>query len=108
IDHGTVSEAAAFGVHDETTGEAIVCFAVLRPGSEPSDDLRKDLREHVGDILGKPFRPKNILFVEALPKTRSGKIVRRTIKNIYIGSGPVGDVSTLENPEALDGIRKAV
>jgi acetyl-CoA synthetase len=75
--HPAVAESAAVGVADEIKGEAIWCFVVLVPGSETNDDLSADLRREVAERLGKSFMPSRIVFVEELPKTRSGKIVRR-------------------------------
>jgi len=73
---------------------------------QPSDDLRKQLREHVGNEMGKIARPDEIWFVNDVPKTRSGKIMRRVIRSRAMGKD-VGDVSRLANPEAVDEISKA-
>jgi acetyl-CoA synthetase len=105
IDHDAVSEAAAVGVPDETTGTAVVAYVVLEPGYEADDDLRDALLEQVGEDLGKPFRPRELLFVPDLPKTQSGKIIRRAIEAVYEGEDP-GDLSSIANPEALDRIRQ--
>jgi acetyl-CoA synthetase len=78
IDHPDVSQAAAIGVPDETTGTAAVAYVILEPDVEPGDDLRKELIRQVGEELGKPFRPKEVRFVDAFPKTQSGKIIRRS------------------------------
>ena len=75
-----------------------------KSGFEIDDDLREELRQYVGKTMGKPFLPEEIRFVSALPKTRSGKIVRRLIKRVYLGQD-VGDLSSVENPEAFDSIR---
>lgn len=104
IDHPAVSEAAAVGVPHEIKGEGIVCFAVLHPGHEPSDDLVNELKNQVAGIMGKVDKPEDIIFVKALPKTRSAKIVRRMIKAKYLGQDDLGDLATLENPEAIDEI----
>jgi len=106
IDHPGVNQAAAVGAPDETTGTAVVAYVVLEPGHEPSEELRAELREQVGTEMGKPFRPREILFVEEFPKTQSGKIVRRAIAAAYRGEDP-GDLSSMENPEALEAIRAA-
>jgi acetyl-CoA synthetase len=106
IDHPDVNQAAAVGADDDTTGTAVVAYVVLEPGVEESDALREDLRERVGAELGKPFRPREVLFVDEFPKTQSGKIVRRAIGAVYAGEDP-GDTSSMENPEALEGIRAA-
>ena len=104
IDHDAVNQAAAVGVPDDTTGTAVVAYVVLEPGIEPSDELREELRRLVGEEHGKPFRPRELLFVDAFPKTQSGKIIRRAIESVYKGEDP-GDLSSMENPEALEGLR---
>jgi len=106
IDHPDVNQAAAVGVDDETTGQAVVAFVVTEPGVEESDELREALREQVGEEHGKPFRPREVLFVDEFPKTQSGKIIRRAIAATYEGSDP-GDLSSMENPEALEEIENA-
>jgi acetyl-CoA synthetase len=102
--HATVIESAVIGVPDEVKGEAIWCFVVTRPGSERDDRLVKELAATVGEHLGKAFRPSKIVFVEELPKTRSAKIMRRTLRAVVLGKDP-GDLSSLENPSALDAVR---
>jgi acetyl-CoA synthetase len=106
IDHAAVNQAAAVGAPDETTGTAVVAYVVLEPDREPSEALREALRRQVGSEMGKPFRPREILFVDEFPKTQSGKIVRRAIAAAYRGEDP-GDLSSMENPEALEAIRAA-
>ncbi|MFC7070222.1 AMP-binding protein [Halobaculum lipolyticum] len=106
IDHDTVNAAAAVGVDDETTGTAVVAYVVLEPGVDPSEELKAELRALVGEEHGKPFRPREILFVDAFPKTQSGKIIRRAIASVYAGEDP-GDLSSMENPEALEALRDA-
>ncbi len=104
IDHDAVNQAAAVGVPDDTTGTAVVAYVVLEPGIEPSDELREELRLLLGEEHGKPFRPRELLFVDAFPKTQSGKIIRRAIESVYRGEDP-GDLSSMENPEALEGLQ---
>ncbi|WP_411963501.1 AMP-binding protein [Haloferax sp. YSMS24] len=106
IEHDAVNQAAAVGVPDDTTGTAVVAYIVLEDGVDESDDLRDELRAVVGDELGKPFRPREILFVDEFPKTQSGKIIRRAISAIYAGED-LGDMSSIENPEALEKIERA-
>lgn len=101
--HPAVAEAAAIGVPDEVKGEAVVCFAVLRPGNGPSDDLRAGILATVTHHLGRALQPKEVRFVRDLPKTRNGKVMRRVIRSSYLGLDP-GDLSALENPSALDEI----
>ena len=106
IDHPAVNQAAAVGAPDETTGTAVVAYVVLEPDREPSDDLRAELRAQVGEEMGKPFRPREVLFVDEFPKTQSGKIIRRAIAAAYRDED-FGDLSSMENPEALEAIRTA-
>jgi len=106
IDHEAVNQAAAIGVPDETTGTAVVAYVVLESGVEPSDELREELSGIVGTELGKPFRPREIRFVEQFPKTQSGKIIRRAIQAVHT-SEDLGDLSSIENPDALDAIENA-
>ncbi|GIW53206.1 MAG: AMP-dependent synthetase [Gemmatimonadales bacterium] len=105
---GKVSEAAAVGVPHEIKGEAIVCFVVLRPGYQPSEDLRLELADAVVKRVGKIDRPEKILFVSDLPKTRSAKILRRVVRAAYLGETDLGDLSTLQNPEAIEAILRAI
>ena len=105
IDHPAVNQAAAVGAPDETTGTAVVAYVILEEGVEETDDLRGELREQVGTELGKPFRPRDVLFVDAFPKTQSGKIIRRAIEAAYTGE-ELGDLSSLENPDALAALEE--
>ncbi|MBI4729547.1 MAG: acetate--CoA ligase [Acidobacteria bacterium] len=106
VSHPAVAESAVVGVPDEVKGEKVWCFVVLRPGTEPTDALRAELRALVERDLGKAFRPDAVRFVGALPRTRSAKILRRTIRAVALGEDP-GDLSSLENPGSLDEIRAA-
>jgi len=106
IDHEAVNAAAAIGADDDTKGTAVVAYVILEPGVEESDELRSKLRQHVGEGLGKPFMPREVLFVDEFPKTQSGKIVRRLIQSVYEGQ-ELGDLSSIENPDALDLIDEA-
>jgi acetyl-CoA synthetase len=96
-------EAATIGIPHEIKGEALVCFVVLKPGFPPSEKLEAELKEQVTEVLGKTLRPERVIFVPALPKTRSAKIVRRAIKAKYLGKD-LGDLSSIENPQSLDSI----
>jgi acetyl-CoA synthetase len=107
VGHPAVNEAAAIGMPHEIKGEAVVCFAVLRPGFLPSDILRRELQEHVGQAMGKALRPDRVLFARELPKTRSAKIMRRVIRATFLGKEP-GDLSSLDNPGGITAIRDAV
>ncbi len=106
LETGKVLECAAIGVPDEIKGEVPVVFAVLKPGIEPSEEIKEEIKRAVAENLGKPITPKNVKFVSALPKTRNAKIMRRLIRNKFLGK-PLGDISSLENPQALDEIEKA-
>lgn len=98
--HPAVLESAVIGVPDPVKGEAIVLFVVPRPGKRPSPE---EISRFVADELGKPYQPGVVHVVEDLPKTRSQKILRRLIKEKYLGL-PLGDTSSLMNPEALDAL----
>jgi acetyl-CoA synthetase len=88
-------------------GETAWIFCCLLPGNEPSEELAASVSAAVGHELGKAFTPGRILFVDALPKTRSAKIVRRAVRASALGTDP-GDLSSLENPESLAAIEAAV
>jgi acetyl-CoA synthetase len=103
IGSGIVAEAAAVGVPHEVKGEVAWIFCVAKPDAD-RDDAR--VATAVTDVLGKAFKPDRILWVDALPKTRSAKIVRRAVRARVLGKDP-GDLSSLENPEALDQIQPA-
>jgi acetyl-CoA synthetase len=100
-----VLESAAIGVPDDIKGEAVVCFAILKPGAAAGALLEAELRAGVAAELGKAMTPKAIVFVRDLPRTRNAKIMRRVIRAVYLGRDP-GDVSALENPGAVEEIRK--
>ena len=104
---GVVSEAAAIGVPDELKGEAIVVFAVPRPGATPDAALERSVSDKIVEQLGKPLRPKAVRFVRQLPKTRNGKILRRLIRGAYLGKTDLGDTSSLDDPTTLDEVRAA-
>lgn len=93
--HSAVAESAAIGLPHALKGYAIHCYVVLRKGYEPSPALEKELREHVGEMMGAIARPEEVAFIDVLPKTRSGKIMRRVLKAQALGQD-IGDLSTLE------------
>jgi acetyl-CoA synthetase len=107
VAHPAVSEAAAIGVPHPVKGEAVVVFAVLRAGAEPSDALREEVKREVVKVLGPALKPETVLFVRQLPKTRNGKVLRRLIRARHLGKSDLGDLSSLESPEALDEIGNA-
>jgi acetyl-CoA synthetase len=105
VEHPAVVEAAAIGVPDQLKGQALVCFCVLRPGRVPEASLPEDLATLVADRLGKPLRPAGVELVADLPKTRNAKVMRRVVRAAYLGE-PLGDLSSLENPQAVEEIRR--
>ena len=106
VNHEAVSEAAAIGVPHPIKGNAVVCFCVLAPGFQPSDELRAELRAKVSTEMGKPLAPKEIWFVSDIPKTRNAKVMRRIVRSAYLGQDP-GDTSSLVNPEAVAEVKRA-
>ena len=105
VSHPLVAEAAVVGKPDEVTGEAIVAFVVLKGKRPSADDIKatiKQLSDHVGKEIGPIAKPKDIRFGDNLPKTRSGKIMRRLLRQLAKGEEITQDVSTLENPAILD------
>jgi acetyl-CoA synthetase len=104
VDHPAVAEAAVIGRADEQTGQAIAAFVTLKGDRQGDDALAAELREHVAERIGKLARPANIVFGEDLPKTRSGKIMRRLLKDIAEGR-ELGDVTTLANADIVERIK---
>jgi acetyl-CoA synthetase len=105
VDHRSVAEAAVVGVKDEISGQAIYAFVILKTGGDPSDALAVQLREHVAYVIGPIARPKYLMFVPDLPKTRSGKIMRRLLRDIAEGR-TLGDTTTLADAGVVDTIRE--
>ena len=95
VSHPAVAEAAAIGLPHEIKGNAIHTYVILKAGNEPSEALIEELKAHVGHELGPIAKPEKITFVPQLPKTRSGKIMRRVLRARALGL-PEGDVTTLE------------
>ncbi len=104
VDDPVVAEAAVVGKNDDVTGQAIFAFVTVRADVEPSDALAVELREHVAKVIGPIARPKYLLFTPDLPKTRSGKIMRRLLRDIAEGR-PLGDTTTLADTNVVDAIR---
>ena len=107
VSHPAVLEAAAIGVPHAIKGEAIVVICVLRPGERDDDALRLAIAATVAGELGKPLKPEVVAVVRALPKTRSGKVMRRVIRAAWLGEDP-GDLSALDDPAAVEAIRAEV
>jgi acetyl-CoA synthetase len=110
VAHAMVAEAAVVGKPDETTGEAVCAFVVLkqaRPTGEEAKKLAAELRNWVGKEIGPIAKPKEIRFGDNLPKTRSGKIMRRLLRVLAKGEEITQDVSTLENPAILEQLKES-
>src|SRR5262249_21816976 len=105
VHHPKVAEAAVVGKPDEIKGEAICCFVTLKAGFEMSEALKKELRDHVAKEIGALARPDEIRFTEGLPKTRSGKIMRRLLRDVAANRQTTGDVTTLEDFNVLANLR---
>ncbi|WP_293355017.1 MULTISPECIES: acetate--CoA ligase [unclassified Microcoleus] len=105
VSHPAVAEAAVVGKPDEIKGEEIVAFVTLDNSQQPSDALAKELKQHVVKEIGAIARPGEIRFTDALPKTRSGKIMRRLLRSLAAGLEVTGDTSTLEDRTVLDKLR---
>jgi acetyl-CoA synthetase len=106
VSHPGVAEAAVVGRPDDLKGQALVAFVTVRSGVTTGAKLRDELIGHVGVEIGKFARPDEVRFAEALPKTRSGKIMRRLLKDIAAGKAPSGDTTTLEDFSVLAKLRE--
>jgi len=102
ISHSKISEAAAIPIPDEITGEAIVLFVVL-VDKENKEGIEAEIHNYISEKIGKVARPKNVIVISDLPKTTTGKIMRRLLKAKLLGM-PLGDLSSLENPQVLEQI----
>jgi acetyl-CoA synthetase len=106
VSHPSVAEAAVVGKPDEIKGEEIVAFVTLEGGYNPSEELKQELKQHVSKEIGAIARPGEIRFTDGMPKTRSGKIMRRLLRNLASGQEISGDTSTLEDRSVLDKLRE--
>jgi acetyl-CoA synthetase len=106
VDDRRVAEAAVVGRQDELTGETICCFVILKSDVKPSDELGEELRQHVARKIGPIARPHQLMFTPDLPKTRSGKIMRRLLRDIAVGR-QLGDTTTLADAGVVETIREA-
>jgi len=104
VGHPAVAEAAVVGKTDATTGQAIAAFVILRAGRDATPELVDELRDHVASTIGPIARPQSILFTEELPKTRSGKIMRRLLRNVSEDEA-LGDTTTLADATVVEGIK---
>jgi acetyl-CoA synthetase len=105
VDHEAVAEAAVVGATDATTGQAIVGYVILRGTYQSSDELREEIRQHVSEKLGAIARPRAVIVVPDLPKTRSGKIMRRLLRDVVEGR-ELGDTTTLADAHVVEAIRE--
>jgi acetyl-CoA synthetase len=101
VSYSRVAEAAVIGQADEDTGQAVTAFVTLEGGDQGDDELIGDIREHVAERIGKLARPKRVIWADDLPKTRSGKIMRRLLRDIAEGR-ELGDVTTLRDPDVME------
>jgi acetyl-CoA synthetase len=106
VSHPKVAEAAVVGRPDELKGQAITAFVTLESDQTPSEALRKELRDHVVREIGALARPDEIRFTDSLPKTRSGKIMRRLLRDIAAGRESTGDTTTIEDLSVLAKLRE--
>jgi acetyl-CoA synthetase len=106
VSHPAVAEAACVGRPDEIKGQAVAAFVTLESGQRASDELKEALRRHVAKEIGPMAKPDDIRFTDALPKTRSGKIMRRLLRDIASGAQTVGDTTTLEDYSVLAKLRE--
>lgn len=106
VSHPAVVEAAVAGKPDPVKGEVIVLFVILKEGVAPSSDLRKEIAQHLRRVIGPIAAPEAVYFVESLPKTRSGKIMRRILTAVASGQS-LGDLTTLEDETSVEEVKKA-
>jgi acetyl-CoA synthetase len=107
VSHPMVAEAAVVGRPDDMKGQVLVAFVTLKSGVHPAPSIREELRAHVAKEIGPVAKPDDIRFAEALPKTRSGKIMRRLLKQIAVGESVKGDTTTLEDLGVLTKLAAA-
>jgi acetyl-CoA synthetase len=106
VSYDIVAEAAVVGRPDDLKGEGIVCFVTLKSGTKPSPEIKEKLSKHVVGQIGALARPDEIRFADALPKTRSGKIMRRLLRDIAAGKQSTQDTTTLEDFSVLASLRQ--
>jgi len=105
VDHAKVAEAAVVGANDETTGQAIMAYVTVKGGMDTNTELGEELRRHVAKKIGPTARPKTVIFTDELPKTRSGKIMRRLLRDVAEGRS-LGDTTTLADPAVVEEIKR--
>jgi acetyl-CoA synthetase len=106
VSHPTVAEAAVVGRPDDMKGQGIVAFVTLAAGHDPRPELKNDLKGHVAKTIGGFAKPDEIRFTDALPKTRSGKIMRRLLRDLASGQTTMGDTTTLEDFSVLAKLKE--
>ena len=106
VSHPAVAEAAAVGRPDEMKGQALAVFVTLKVGFAETEELRQELRNHVGRMIGAIAKPDDLHFAPALPKTRSGKIMRRILKELVCTGEVTGNITTLEDFSVIDTLRR--
>ena len=104
VDHQAVAEAASIGRNHEVKGQAVVAFVTLKEQVEPTDQLMAELKQHVTTKIGAIARPDDIFFTAELPKTRSGKIMRRLLRDVAEGRA-LGDTTTLADPAVVEALK---
>jgi acetyl-CoA synthetase len=107
VGHGAIAEAAVIGRQDEDKGQAIVAYVILEGDREGSDELIQELNQQVRKAIGPHAKPEEIIFTPELPKTRSGKIMRRILRGVAEGEDDLGDTSTLADPSVVDDLKEA-
>jgi acetyl-CoA synthetase len=105
ISHPAVSEAAVIGVPDPVKGEVPLAFVILRAGLQPTAEVEAELGQHVADEMGAFARPRRVILTPTLPRTRSGKIMRRLLRDLAREGQVKGDLSALENPDAIEKVQ---
>jgi acetyl-CoA synthetase len=106
VSHPTVAEAAVVGRPDELKGQGIVAFVTLAAGHHAEPALKEELKGHVAKVIGSFAKPDEIRFADTLPKTRSGKIMRRLLRDLASGQATVGDTTTLEDLSVMAKLRE--
>ena len=107
LETGKVSEAAAIAVPDPVKGSTLILVCVAMPGVAVNDAVRRELSDAVTNGMGRSYRPKDVVFVSDLPRTRNMKIMRRVVRSVFTGQDP-GDISSLVNPEVVTELQKLV
>ena len=107
VAHPAVREAAAIGIPHKVKGEVLVVLTILRPGTQESEQIREEIQSTITAHLGKALQPDRICFLDDLPRTRNAKILRRIIRAAFLGQSDLGDLTSLENPAAVDAVRQA-